>query len=161
MLFELEDPESGATTLVHVEASFSGQDRPGVRLIGSTGELQIGSPITVTDPFGNTHEVATQQPITGYAIAEGKSTAYSGFVGAVREMCRCVQDGAKPIYDAERASEAMALVGAAYLSELREGKRVTLDDFKDYALELQKQEGARATDVFIKRVSEHLARHTR
>jgi len=158
VLFELEDPESGATSLVHVEASFSGQDRPGVRLIGSTGELQIGSPITVTDPFGNTHEVATQQPIAGYAIAEGNDPAYSGFVGAVREMCRCVQDGTKPAYDAERASDAMALVGAAYLSELREGKRVTLDDFKDHALGLKEREGDRATDVFIKRVSEHLVR---
>ncbi len=158
VLFELEDPGSGATTLVHVEASFSGQDRPGVRLIGSNGEMQIGSPITVTDAFGNTREAATQQPITGYGIAEGSDPAYSGFVGAVRGMCRCVQDGTKPVYDAERASEAMALVGAAYLSELREGKRVALDEFKDHALGLKEREGDRAADVFIKRVSEHLVR---
>jgi len=158
VLFELEDPESGATTLLHVEASFSGQDRPGVRLVGSAGELHIASPITVTDPFGNTREVATQQPITGYGVAEGRDPAYSGFVGAVREMCRCVQDGTKPVYDAARASEAMALIGAAYLSELRDGKRVTIDEFKAHALGLKEREGDRATDVFIQRLSEHLVR---
>ena len=56
-------------------------------------------------------------------------------------MCRCVQDGTKPVYDAERASEAMALIGAAYLSELRDGTRVTLDESKDHALGLKEREG--------------------
>jgi len=156
--FGLTDPASGASTLLHVEASWSGQDRPGCRVVGSGGELAIGSPLRVLDAFGNAHEVATQHPITGYAVAEGGEPWYSGFVGAVREMCRCVQTGAKPIYDATRASEAMAALGAGYLSELRGRRAVTLDEFKDYSLKLQEQEGDRATDAFIEQMAEHLTR---
>ena len=158
VLFELRHPAGGATTLVHVEASWCGQDRPGHRLIGTTGEMQIGSPIRVTDAFGAMHEVPTAQPITGYAIAEGHEPAYSGFVGAVREMCRCVQEGRKPLYDAARAAEAMAALGTAYLSELRGGTRVTLDEFKAFALDLHKQQGDGAADAFIQQVCDHLAR---
>ena len=156
--FELADRATGARTLLHVEASWSGQDRPGCRLIGSHGELDMGSPVKVRDAMGNAYEVATQQPITGYAIAEGRDAAYSGFVGAVREMCRCVQDGTEPVYGVGRASDAMALLGAGYLSELRGGATVTLDEFKAHSIELQKREGDRAVSVSIGQMAEHLRR---
>lgn len=156
--FEMADRATGARTVLHVEASWSGQDRPGVRLIGSHGELEIGSPIKVRDAMGNGYEVATQQPITGYAIAEGRDAAYSGFVGAVREMCRCVQDGSQPVYGVGRASDAMAALGAGYLSELRGGATMTLDEFKEYSLDLQKREGDHAVAAFSAQLAEHLRR---
>ena len=64
-----------------------------------------------------------------------------------------------PEYDAPRASDAMALIGAACLSELRGGKGVTLDEFKDHMLKLREQEGDRASDTFIRQVCDHLATH--
>lgn len=156
VVIDLEDPATGSRTALQIEASFSGQDRPGTRLVGSTGEMQIGSPLKLFDAWGNAREVPTQQPVTGYRVAEGKEPAYSGFVGMIREMCRCVQDGRNPIYDAERASEAMAIIGACYLSEMNGGRSVTPAEFKQYSLDLQRREGAAAADVFIRQVSEHL-----
>lgn len=156
VLFGFEDPGTGARTQVFTESSWSGQDRPGTFLTGSTGELRIGSPIKVIDAWGNARDEGTRQPVSGYGIAEGKEPWYNGFVGMVREICRCVQDGTKPVYDVVRASEAMAVIGAAYLSEMRGRKAVSLDEFKDYALKLKETEGDDASGVFIQRLTEHL-----
>ena len=160
LLFDLECPATGSRTMVQIEASWSGQDRPGNRIVGSAGELVLGSPLKVVDPWGNAHEIPTQNPPTGYGIAEGKEPAYSGFVGMIREACRCVQEGRRPLYDAERAAEAMAVVGAGYLSELRSGEAVSLEDFKDHCLGMRQRHGDRAPDEFIRQVSEHLRRHS-
>lgn len=160
VVIDLEDPATGSRTALQIEASFSGQDRPGTRLIGTTGEMQIASPLRLVDVWGNSREVPTQQPVTGYRVAEGKEPAYSGFVGMIREMCRCVQEGRKPIYDAERAAEAMALIGACYLSEIRGGHSVSPEEFKGYSIDLQRREGQAAADVFIRQVSAHLARQS-
>ncbi len=156
VVFDLECPTTGSRTMVHIEASWSGQDRPGNRIVGSAGELVLGSPLKVLDAWGNAHEVPTQNPLTGYNIAEGKEPAYSGFMAMIREACRCIQQGRRPLYDAERAAEAMAVIGASYLSELRHGASVSLDEFKGYCLDLRQRHGDAAADIFIRQVSEHL-----
>jgi predicted dehydrogenase len=158
IVFDLEHPVTGARIAVQIEASFSGQDRPGNRVVGSTGELALGSPLKVYDAWGNAHDVPTQQPPTAYAVAEGQERPYSGFVGMIREMCRCVQTGRTPVYDATRAAEAMALIGACYLSEMCGGKSVSIEEFKEYALSLRRRDGETAADSFIRQVSEHIAK---
>jgi len=158
IVFELADPETGSGAAVHIEASWSGQDRPGNRLIGSSGELEIGSPLRVKDAWGNVRDVPLRQPLTGYAIAEGAEPGYSGFVGMVHEMCRAIQTGARPLCTAERAADGLAVIGAAYLSELHGGRSVGVEEFKQFALDLREKEGARAADVFIRRVCDRLQR---
>jgi predicted dehydrogenase len=156
VVLDLESPATGARVAVHVEAAWCGLDRPGTRIIGSTGDLYVEDPLRLVDSWGNAHEIPVQQPLTGYGIAERRDPEYSGFVGMVREMCRCVQDGQTPVYDARRAAEAMAVIGACYLSEMRDGAGVTIDEFRDYSMALRRREGDAAADVFIRQVSEHI-----
>ncbi|NOY82795.1 MAG: hypothetical protein GXP31_17490 [Kiritimatiellaeota bacterium] len=102
--------------------------------------------------------VPLRQPVTGYAIAEGGEKGYSEFVGMLHEICRAVQTRARPLRAAERADDGLAVIGAAYLSELRGGRSVGTEEFKPFALDLREKEGKHAADVFVRRVCDHLQR---
>jgi predicted dehydrogenase len=154
---EFEHPTTGAWATLHTEASFSYRDSAGPLLIGTDGTMEFGlgaEPIRITDAFGNTREVQPVKPRDD--MTEEPDASYTGMVGEMRCMCRCILDGARPICDERVGAETQAIIGAAYLSEMRGRYAVGLDEFKQWALELQAAHGEDASDEMIRRWVEFL-----
>ena len=149
IIVEFEDVVTGSWTTVHIEASWSYRDSRGGAVIGTNGSIEnVGSdPLKLIDSFGNSREVQLGGPrddMTEVAKAE-----YSGFLGGIKNMCNCVIEGKKPIRDEKIGAESQAIVDAAYLSQLRGRKAVSLEEYKDYARETKEKEGNKASDVLV------------
>ncbi len=144
ILVEFEDPESGAWATSHVEGSWSWRDSRETIIIGTNGSIEFiheegKSALKITDSFDNTRIIEVQGP----------SGFYRGFYGEIRNMCNCVVTGIKPICDELIGAEAQAMVGAAYLSQARGRRSVTLDEFKEFAMDIKKREKKNASQVLI------------
>jgi len=151
IIVEFEDAVTGSWTTAHIESSWSYRDSRGGAIIGTDGSIEnVGSgSLKIIDSFGNSREVQLGGPrddMTEVAIEE-----YSGFLGGIRNMCNCVIEGKKPTCDERIGAESQAIVDAAYLSQLRGRKAVSLEEYKDYARKTKEKEGDKASDVLISR----------
>ena len=113
-------------------------------MIGTNGEIQPhedekGAVLKIVDSFGSVREV----PL-------GSRTWTMSFGGEIRNMCNCVTSGVRPVCDENIGAETTAIVQAAYLSQKRGKRAVTLDEFKEYASTLREKEGKDAPKVLLK-----------
>ncbi|MFQ6095590.1 MAG: Gfo/Idh/MocA family protein [Candidatus Bathyarchaeia archaeon] len=143
VLIRYED-ESGAWSTAHVEGSWSHRDSMETRMVGTNGEIQPSEEdeewvLRIVDAFGRVRKI----PL-------GKRSWIMSFPGEIRNMCNCVINGVKPLCDENIGAETTAIVQAAYLSQKRGKKAVTLDEFKDYALRLREKEGKDAPKELLK-----------
>ncbi len=74
------------------------------------------------------------------------------FANEIRNFVNCVKYREKSITDEIVGSETMAIIGAAYLSELRGRKLIGLEEFKEYANKYLKEASSykEAADMLIK-----------
>ena len=157
IVVEFEHPETGAWVTLHTEGSYSYRDSAGPLLIGTDGTMEFGlgdSPIRVTDAFGNAREIAPVKYRDD--MTEEVEEAYTGYLGELRNMCRCILDGVRPICDQRVGAESQAIVGAGYLSEMRGRSAVSLEDFKQWALGIEQAKGEQASEAMIAAWLEHL-----
>jgi len=144
ILVRYEDEKTGAWSTAHLEGSWSHQDSPDTSIIGTNGHMELLTEegttfLKITDPKGAVRKIELAKP-----------TWVLGIAGEIRNMCNCVLENVKPICDERIGAETTAIVDAAYLSQKRGKRAVTLDEFKKYALKIQESEGERAPDALLK-----------
>ena len=141
VLIRYED-ESGGWSTAHVEGSWSHRDSMETRMVGTNGEIQPSEEeevvLRIIDAFGDVRKI----PL-------GKRSWITSFAGEIRNMCNCVINGVRPVCDENIGAETIAIVQAAYLSQKRGKRPVTLDQFKKYALRLREKKGKDAPQVLL------------
>ncbi|MBS7649523.1 hypothetical protein KEJ17_07785, partial [Candidatus Bathyarchaeota archaeon] len=80
----------------------------------------------------------------------GKISWVQSFAGEIRNMCNCILNNVRPICDEKIGAETTAIVQAAYLSQKRGKKPVTVDEFKKYAMKVRNREGDKAPEILLK-----------
>lgn len=137
IVVEFENPETGNWVNAYLEASWSFNDTSFFCVSGSRGEIRVkDGKLEVEDQFGNKHLREAFHP--GFFNVEPPS-GYGGHVQQLRAMARLVREKAAPVCDAKIGSESLAIAQAAYLSESKGRKSVTLSEFKDYAKKFEKE----------------------
>lgn len=145
VLIRYED-KSGIWSTAHVEGSWSFRDSMEARIIGTNGEIrpcEEEDVLRIVDAFGGLRKI----PLDNRSII-------TSFAGMIRNMCNCVISGVKPLCDENIGAETVAIVQAAYLSQKRGKKVVTLSEFKDYALRLRDKKGKDAPKALLKELLE-------
>jgi len=156
VLIDFAHPVTGARAALHVEGSWSYRDAAGQAIIGTDGSIHIGDPLMIVDAFEHRREVTlgefrddtTEAPLEGY----------TPYCAEMRSICQCILNDARPICDERVGAETMAIIGAAYLSEVEGRRSVSLAEFKQHALELEKREGEGASDAMIEQFMAAIAR---
>ena len=80
------------------------------------------------------------------------------FGGEIRNMCNCVLNNVRPLCNERIGTETTAVVQAAYLSQKKGKRPVTLQEFKKYALKIRDKEGKNAPDVLMKELLKSIKR---
>lgn len=152
VLVRYEDAETGAWSTAHIEGSWSHRDSPATVIIGTDGQIEPLKKkgkhfLKVTGLDGGTRRI----PV-------GRASWISSFPPEMRNMCKCVVDKVEPLSNEKIGAETMAIAGAAYLSQKRGKKAVSLDEFKEYALKIREKEGKRASDVLLRELLKGIQR---
>jgi len=151
--FEVEDDahvmirfesDDGSWSTAHVEGSWSYRDSLDTCVIGTNGIIKPlqkdeETSLEISDASGGKREFNL-----------GKVTWTQSFQGEIRNMCSCVLSNSKPLCNEYIGAETTAVVQAAYLSQKRGRRPVTLDEFKAYAQKIKDREGKNASDVLLK-----------
>lgn len=143
VLIRFEDEDGGWVT-THVEGSWSHRDSTDTLIIGTNGEIKPETRndenfLVISDARGGRREFNL-----------GKISWVQSFAGEIRNMCNCIINNVKPICDEKIGAETTAIVQAAYLSQKKGKKPVTLNEFKRYALKIRDKEGDRAPEVLLR-----------
>jgi predicted dehydrogenase len=138
------DDEGGRWVTAHVEGSWSHRDSMDTAIIGTSGEIRPETRgeetnLVIRDAKGDRREFNL-----------GKISWVQSFAGEMRNMCNCILSNTRPICDEKIGAETTAIVQAAYLSQKRGMKPVTIEEFKKYALEIRDREGKKASDFLLK-----------
>jgi len=152
ILVRYEDAETGAWSTAHIEGSWIYRDSPDTKILGTNGQIEQvweegKSFLKITDPNGGVRKIDL-----------GKFDWVQSFAGEIRNMCNCVLENVKPLCDEKIGAETTAIIGAAYLSQKKGKKAVTLDEFKEYALKIREKEGERAPEVLLKELLKGIQR---
>ncbi len=147
ILVHFEEPKSGRWTNAHVEGSWSGRDAIDGLFIGTQAiarhKFADGKPqIELTDSLGN------QQTVD--VIGPNWTHWPSSFYGEIRTMIECVLRNRKPPCDHTIGAETQAAMGAAYLSQLEGMRKVTLEEYKEWALSIKRKAKKNANEVLIR-----------
>ncbi|MEM1582741.1 MAG: Gfo/Idh/MocA family oxidoreductase [Candidatus Bathyarchaeia archaeon] len=143
VLIRFED-EEGRWTTAHVEGSWSHRDSMDTAIIGTSGGIKPESKgeetlLVINDATGGRREFNL-----------GKISWVQSFAGEIRNMCNCILNNVRPICDEKIGAETTAIVQAAYLSQKRGKKPVTIDEFKKYAMKVRNREGDKAPEILLK-----------
>ena len=133
----LEDPDTGAWTTLFLEATWCGghiglphPDKNGsqsagwVRIEGDAGEIltSTAEQIKITRWDGG-------ETILPLHVPDGMRVSFGH---EIETFIECVHTGTPPEIDVKYGAEIIAIVGAAYLSAIR-NKAVTLEEFKQFS----------------------------
>lgn len=147
-LVRFEHPETSAWVTSMIEGSWCYRSAPENAVVGTAGTAVFGprdeqgkSSIIIRKATGG----ETSVPVSGPTWEEYPSSYY----GEIRNFIRSVQAGEKPLVDEKVGSESQAIVGAAYRSQANGGAAVSLQEFKNYAVDLERQHGKKASQVMI------------
>ena len=135
ILIRFEDSVSNAWCTAHVEGSWSEQDSPDTVYIGTTGRIEMHNDedgkrcAVITDAHGSSKR---RFRVSGSNWQHWPSSFY----GEIQNMVECVRNNEQSIMTAQFGADCSAIVGAAYLSQ-KDGKRaVSLDEFRQFALDI-------------------------
>lgn len=143
VLIRFEDDE-GKWTTAHVEGSWSHRDSMDTAIIGTSGMIKPENRgeetiLVISDASGGRREFNL-----------GKISWIQSFAGEIRNICNCILSNMRPVCDENIGAETTAIVQAAYLSQKKGKKPVTLNEFKRYALKIRDKEGAKASDILLR-----------
>jgi predicted dehydrogenase len=149
ILIRFEHPQTGAWSTAHVEGSWSHRDSPDTVIIGTMGTIRFTHEddrciLVVEDANGGCRRVEATGPTWEYWP--------SSFYGEIRNMIECVRKGERSISDEHFGAECSAIVGAAYLSQKRDKRAVTLADFKRFASNIARRYPDSADEELISRL---------
>jgi predicted dehydrogenase len=152
LLIRYEDEETGAWSTAHIEGSWSHRDSPDNKIIGTNGQIDTvweeeKVSLEITDPQGGVRKIDL-----------GKFHWTLGFADEIRNMCNCILNKVEPLCNEKIGADTTAIVGAAYISQRKGKKAVTLDEFKEYALKIREKEGERAPEVLLKELLKGIQR---
>ncbi|MBI2914747.1 MAG: Gfo/Idh/MocA family oxidoreductase [Firmicutes bacterium] len=144
VLIRFDDKESGAWTTCHVEGSWCHRDGPDTSVIGTHGRITFFTRdgqhvLCLSDPFEKTREVVV-----------GSTGGASSFAGEIRNLCVSIQKGERPLCDERIGADSQAIVGASYLSQAWDGRAVSPDEFKEFALGIKRSHGSEASRVLVR-----------
>ncbi|HDJ89653.1 MAG TPA: Gfo/Idh/MocA family oxidoreductase [Thermoprotei archaeon] len=125
-----------------VEGSWIYKNIPDYIVIGSKGyikwEIENGREyLSIYDIHGNRRRI------------EIKNDWISTFEAEIRSMCLSILRNRRPIMDENIGLESIAIVDAAYYSEMLGRKPVKISDFKLYAKKLRAKLGKKASEEFM------------
>jgi len=144
---EFDNPRTGQWFNAHIEASWIYQHTADFKVVGSLGELRNGDGvIEINSVLGGHRNIA---PFHASFLNMNPPPGFCGFPQEIKSMVGCVKNGIAPLCDEVIGAESLAVTQAVYLSELRNRKAVTLDEFKQYALGIKDKYGAEASDVLV------------
>ncbi len=146
ILVRYED-DSGSWCTAQIEGSWSYRDSMETKIIGTGGEITP----TLEDGLVS---IRISSPLGERTIPIGKRSWILSFVGEIRNMCNCILNGEKPLCDERIGAETTAIVQAAYLSQKKGKKPVSLEEFKEYALKLREKAGEDAPKIMLKEMLE-------
>ncbi len=146
ILIRFENEDSGAWATAHVEGSWSHRDSPDTMVIGTTGTMRFTDfegrrVVEMTDALGGIRRVEASGPTWQYWP--------SSFYGEILNMVECVRSGIPSISGPEFGADCSAVVGSAYLSEIRGRNTVRLGEFKQFALDIRKKHGESASEALV------------
>lgn len=149
ILIRFEHPQTGAWSTAHVEGSWSHRDSPDTVIIGTLGMIRFTSEegrryVLVEDAQGNGRRFEASGPTWEYWP--------SSFYGEIRNMIECVRKRVRSISDERFGAECSAVVGAAYLSQRRGKKAVSLPAFKRFAREIARRFPDSADEELIRQL---------
>jgi len=135
IIIEYEPLDAKAWITAHIEGSWSERDSRDTVIIGSNGSMSFekveGETILrIEDPWGNVRKININKSIN-------YRPGMSSFAGEIKNMCNCILNNTQPFCDEKIGATSTALVGAAYLSQIKGMEPVTLKEFEDYALEFK------------------------
>lgn len=143
ILIRFEDKKTRSWASALVEGSWYYEEIPPLRLVGTKGMLDIkfpweegGPAIIYSDGRGTERRI----PVEGVG----------GFVGEIRNMAKCVLLGRRSISDEVVGAESQAIVGAGYMSQGLK-RAVSLEEFKEFALEIRRKEKEKASKVLLEK----------
>jgi predicted dehydrogenase len=146
-LVEYEDESTGTWYNTHLEGSWSYRDSPETCVLGTIGSITIeGDGAKIVDAFGGVHMCA---PSHGRFLNQPEPPGFGGHAQQVKNMCQCILQGHKPQCDERIGAESMAIAGAAYLSQQRGRVPVSIEEFKEYAKDLEAKHGDQAAEVLL------------
>ncbi len=142
VLIRFEDEKDGSWFTSLIEGSWSGLEYDCTTIFGTKGIIRVfgkgeRAVIEIIDYLGTKRSIEVHQPFTDSITFE------------IANMCRCILEGRKSILNEEVGAEIMAIIDAAYYSEMMGRKAIPLDDFKKFAHELIEKYGDKASDKFI------------
>lgn len=141
----MEDTESGSWATVFLEATYSGghislyQPKPGgqaggvLEIVGDRGVITTAEEESFTIKYFN-----GGQEVIPLAVYEGETISVQT---EMNSMFDAIRSGTDPELDLSFGADNIATVGAAYLSQVRDGTAVTLDEFKEFSKGFVKKYG--------------------
>jgi len=139
IIIEYEPLDAKSWVTAHIEGSWSERDSRDTIIIGSNGSISFekveGETILkIEDPWGNVRKININKTIN-------YRPEMSSFAGEIKNMCKCILNNFQPFCNEKIGATSTALVGAAYLSQIKGMKPVTLKEFEDYALKFKDKKG--------------------
>jgi len=149
IIIEFEDITDGSWATVNIEASWSYRDLRRNEIFGTNGSIAgIGvRRLELSDSFENKRQV--ELDMIRNDVTEAPIEEYSGWLGEIKNLCYCIKEGVKPICSEIIGSEVQAIIDSAYLSQLKGMRAVSLEEYKEYAKEVERKEGDKASDMLI------------
>lgn len=152
VLINFEDPKDSSWTTALIEGSWSGKEIEHTAVFGTKGMITVRgvngkAVVDITDYLGVKRTIEVQEYVFDGTI-----------IREISNMCKCVLSGRKSILDEEKGAEIMAIIDAAYYSEMNGRRAVSLDEFKRFAEKLIEKYGSKASDEFIKMKVSYLSR---
>jgi predicted dehydrogenase len=146
-----EDEEKRWST-AQIEGSWSYRDSMDTTIIGTNGTIR---------PIQKEEDTILEINHVGGVKKDfnlGKVKETENFAMEIRNMCNCVLNNTKPLCNEMIGTESTAIVQAAYLSQKKGRRPVTLKDFKKYALKIREKEGKDASETLLKELLDGIKR---
>ena len=144
VLIKFQDEKDGSWTTALIEGAWSGAEFECTTLFGSRGSLKVRGKeeravIEIEDYLGAKRTVEVPQLVSGMDT----------FTYEIRNMCKCILRRTRSFLNEDIGAEVMAMIDAAYYSEIKHRKAITIEEFKKIAQKLMKEHGKKASEKFI------------
>jgi len=131
--------DDGSEVIVVVNGGWSGKHIPDYAFFGTQGYITLEREgrkrtIVIHDAFGNTNKISFEED--------------DSFLKEINHMVKCVLRGQKSFLDERKGAYIMAIIDAAYLSEMNGRREVTIKEVEENARKLIQEYGEKASQVF-------------
>jgi len=144
VLIKFQDEKDDSWTIALIEGAWSGAEFECTTLFGSRGSLKVRGKeeravIEIEDYLGAKRTIEVPQLVSGMDT----------FTYEIRNMCRCILGRTRSFLNEDIGADIMAMIDAAYYSEIKHRKAIAIEEFKEFAQKLMKEYGKKASEKFI------------